>query len=79
MLGSAIWMDTENPTVTDRPEKALHIGKPAWLKTKIPTGKVFLVRGGEVRRFDGWHDDHAVHQDQRWTVEDLGAAVEDLA
>ncbi len=52
----------------------------AWLASAAcpTTGKVFLVRGGEVRRFDGWHDDHAVQQDGRWTVEDLGSAVEEL-
>ena len=43
------------------------------------TGQVYLVRGGEVRRFDGWHDDHGVQHDGRWTVTDLAAAIEELA
>jgi hypothetical protein len=49
----------------------------AWLSTAAcpVTGRVYLVRGGEVRRFEGWHDDHAVHQDERWAVGDLGTAV----
>jgi NAD(P)-dependent dehydrogenase (short-subunit alcohol dehydrogenase family) len=53
----------------------------AWLAsaTCLTTGQVYLVRGGEVRRFDGWRDDHAVQHDGRWGVEELGAAVEDLA
>jgi hypothetical protein len=53
----------------------------AWLATAAceTTGRVFLVRGGEVRRFDGWHDDHAVQQDTRWTVAEVATALEELA
>jgi hypothetical protein len=52
----------------------------AWLATEAcpVTGRVYLVRGGEVRRFDGWHDDHAVQQDERWTVAAVGEAAGDL-
>jgi NAD(P)-dependent dehydrogenase (short-subunit alcohol dehydrogenase family) len=42
------------------------------------TGRVYLVRGGEVRRFDGWRDDHGVQHDGRWSVEEVGAAIETL-
>jgi len=53
----------------------------AWLASAAcpTTGHVYLVRGGEVRRFDGWHDDHGVKHDGRWAVEDLAAAAEELA
>jgi NAD(P)-dependent dehydrogenase (short-subunit alcohol dehydrogenase family) len=52
----------------------------AWLATEScpVTGRVYLVRGGEIRRFDGWRDDHAVQRDERWRVEDVGAAVAEL-
>jgi len=52
----------------------------AWLATETcpVTGRVYLVRGGEVRLFEGWRDDHAVQQDERWAVGDLGAAVSEL-
>jgi NAD(P)-dependent dehydrogenase (short-subunit alcohol dehydrogenase family) len=43
------------------------------------TGRVYLVRGGEVRRFDGWHDDHGVQREGRWAVGDLASALEELA
>ncbi|MEX0666520.1 MAG: SDR family oxidoreductase [Acidimicrobiia bacterium] len=51
-----------------------------WLATAAcpVTGQVYLVRGGEIRRFDGWRDDRAVQQDARWSVDDVGAAVADL-
>lgn len=52
----------------------------AWLAIEScpVTGSVYLVRGGEVRRFDGWRDDHAVQQNERWLVADVGAAVSEL-
>jgi hypothetical protein len=52
----------------------------AWLASAAcpTTGRVLLVRGGEVRRFDGWHDDHGVQHDRRWTVAGVGAALEEL-
>ncbi|MBM3671864.1 MAG: SDR family NAD(P)-dependent oxidoreductase [Actinobacteria bacterium] len=52
----------------------------AWLSSAgcTVTGHVYLVRGGEVRRFDGWHDDDAVQRDERWSVADLGVAVGEL-
>jgi NAD(P)-dependent dehydrogenase (short-subunit alcohol dehydrogenase family) len=53
----------------------------AWLATAAcpATGQVYLVRGGEIRRFDGWRDDRAAQQDRRWTVDEVGAAVAGLA
>jgi hypothetical protein len=53
----------------------------AWLATAAcpATGQVYLVRGGEIRRFDGWRDDRAARQDRRWTVDEVGAAVAGLA
>jgi NAD(P)-dependent dehydrogenase (short-subunit alcohol dehydrogenase family) len=52
-----------------------------WLATTAcpVTGHVYLVRGGEIRRFDGWRDDRSVQQDRRWTVAEVGAAVAGLA
>ena len=49
----------------------------AWLATEsCPlTGRVFLVRGGEVRLFEGWHDDRAAFHDSRWTVGEVGEAM----
>jgi NAD(P)-dependent dehydrogenase (short-subunit alcohol dehydrogenase family) len=52
----------------------------AWLGSSgCPlTGRVFLVRGGEVRLFEGWRDDRAVSQDERWSVEAVGRAAASL-
>ena len=36
-------------------------------------GSVALVQAG------WWHDDHAVQQERRWTVDEVAAAVEELA
>ena len=51
-----------------------------WLATTgCPiTGQVYLVRGGEIRRFDGWRDDHAVQHGGRWRIDEVGAAVAGL-
>jgi NAD(P)-dependent dehydrogenase (short-subunit alcohol dehydrogenase family) len=52
----------------------------AWLASApCPlTGRVFLVRGGEVRLFEGWRDDRAVVRDERWSVEGVGEAATSL-
>jgi hypothetical protein len=52
----------------------------AWLASaSCPmTGRIFLVRGGEVRLFEGWHDDRAVVRDERWSVAAVGEAVTSL-
>jgi NAD(P)-dependent dehydrogenase (short-subunit alcohol dehydrogenase family) len=42
------------------------------------TGRVYLVRGSEIRRFEGWHDDHGVRHDGRWTVDEIPAALDAL-
>jgi NAD(P)-dependent dehydrogenase (short-subunit alcohol dehydrogenase family) len=53
----------------------------AWLASADAalSGQVFLVRGGEVRRFEGWHDDRLVTHDGRWTVDQVGEAIAGLA
>jgi NAD(P)-dependent dehydrogenase (short-subunit alcohol dehydrogenase family) len=52
----------------------------AWLCTEAcpVTGEVLLVQGGMVQRFRPWtlDDDVKVVQDERWTVEALGAALD---
>jgi NAD(P)-dependent dehydrogenase (short-subunit alcohol dehydrogenase family) len=52
----------------------------AWLASSpCPlTGRVFLVRGGEVRLFEGWRDDQAIVEDERWSVEGAGRAATSL-
>jgi len=50
-----------------------------WLGTEgcTVTGEVLLVQGGTVQRFRPWSfdDDVKLSQDARWTVADLGAAL----
>lgn len=52
----------------------------AWLATEgcTLTGEVLLVQGGTVQRFRPWtlDDDVKVVQDERWTVDALGMALE---
>ena len=52
----------------------------AWLAAAACplTGRVYLVRGGEIRGFEGWRDDHGVQHEGRWTVEEVAAALETL-
>jgi NAD(P)-dependent dehydrogenase (short-subunit alcohol dehydrogenase family) len=52
----------------------------AWLATEgcTATGRVFYVRGGEVRVMEGWRFGHTVERDDRWTVSGLEAALGSL-
>jgi NAD(P)-dependent dehydrogenase (short-subunit alcohol dehydrogenase family) len=53
----------------------------AWLATAdCPvTGQVYYVRGGEVRRYGGWHYEATIDHGGRWTVAELAAAMPALA
>jgi NAD(P)-dependent dehydrogenase (short-subunit alcohol dehydrogenase family) len=42
------------------------------------TGQVFAIRGGEVGFYDGWTVAQKREKDDRWTVDELGAALKDL-
>ena len=43
------------------------------------TGRIYDVQGGQVRRFDGWSLGATIEQPGRWTVDELRAAMPDLA
>ena len=42
------------------------------------TGQVFYAKGGEIRRFLGWHYGANATKDGRWEVEELDAAMAPL-
>jgi hypothetical protein len=52
----------------------------AWLvSANCPaTGKVFYVKGGEVRQFLPWHYGKQIDHGDRWSVADLAEAVTPL-
>jgi NAD(P)-dependent dehydrogenase (short-subunit alcohol dehydrogenase family) len=52
----------------------------AWLASDActVTGRVFWVQGGEVGVFRPWSIEGQVQASQRWTVESVGAAVDEL-
>lgn len=43
------------------------------------TGKVFYVKGGEVKQFLPWHYGEAIVADHRWTLDELTAEMPTLA
>jgi NAD(P)-dependent dehydrogenase (short-subunit alcohol dehydrogenase family) len=49
----------------------------AWLATEgaTVTGRVFYVKGGEVRLYAGWQYEPLVQTDGRWGVDELGSAL----
>jgi NAD(P)-dependent dehydrogenase (short-subunit alcohol dehydrogenase family) len=53
----------------------------AWLATAdcTVTGQVYYVKGGEVRRYGGWHYEETVDHGDRWTVGELDAAMAALS
>jgi len=85
-------MTEEAPGVADivrRPEDpaAFDVYDPAnvspliaWLVSEdCPvTGKVFYVKGGEVRQFLPWHYGQQIDGGERWTVADLAEAMKPL-
>jgi NAD(P)-dependent dehydrogenase (short-subunit alcohol dehydrogenase family) len=40
------------------------------------TGKVFFVRGGQIRKFENWQRTATIEQDDRWSIGDLAQAIE---
>lgn len=50
-----------------------------WLLTADcpKNGAVYYAKGGEIRRFRGWSYDWTIDQGQRWTIEELDAALRD--
>jgi hypothetical protein len=52
----------------------------AWLlRRDCPlTGEFFYAKGGEIRRFLGWHYGKTVDKGGRWTVAELDAAIPEL-
>ncbi|MGP0029380.1 MAG: SDR family oxidoreductase [Acidimicrobiales bacterium] len=53
----------------------------AWLSSPEAahvTGRVFSVRGGQIRVLEGWHAGPTADRHGRWTAAELGAVVRDL-
>jgi NAD(P)-dependent dehydrogenase (short-subunit alcohol dehydrogenase family) len=53
----------------------------AWLacpESSHVTGRVFTVRGGQIRVLEGWHAGPSVDADRRWDPAELGPVVTEL-
>jgi NAD(P)-dependent dehydrogenase (short-subunit alcohol dehydrogenase family) len=40
------------------------------------TGKIFFVKGGQIRKFENWQRTATIEQDDRWSIGDLALAIE---
>lgn len=40
------------------------------------TGKVFFVKGGQIRKFENWQRTETIERDDRWTIATLGESID---